>query len=101
MTQIMLTFNVPARCVAFRAVLSLYASGRTTGITRDSGDDVSHTVPSSEGYAWHHAILRRDLAGRDLTECLARILTKRGYSFAATAERVVVQEVNVKLGLPP
>ena len=65
------TFNVPATYMATQSVLSLYASERTTGIMMDSGDGVSHTVPN-EGYALLHAILRFDLAGRDLTEYMMR-----------------------------
>ena len=75
-TQIMLEiFNGPAMYVAIQAVLSSYASGRTTGAVTDSGDGISHCKPIYEDYILPHTILRLYSTGRNLTEYLLKTLT--------------------------
>ncbi|KAI9684429.1 MAG: Actin-like protein [Trizodia sp. TS-e1964] len=87
------TFNVPALYTSIQAVLSLYASGRTTGIVLDSGDGVSHAVPVYEGFAMPSSIRRIDVAGRDITEHLQTLLRKSGYVFHTSAEKEIVRQI--------
>ncbi|KAI9716484.1 MAG: Actin-like protein [Chrysothrix sp. TS-e1954] len=90
------TFNIPALYTSIQAVLSLYASGRTTGTVLDSGDGVSHAVPVYEGFAIPSAIRRIDVAGRDVTEQLQTLLRKSGYVLHTSAEKEVVRMIKEK-----
>lgn len=84
---------MPALYTSIQAVLSLYASGRTTGIVLDAGDGVSHAVPVYEGFAITNSIQRIDVAGRDITEYLQTLLRKSGYVFHTSAEKEVVRHI--------
>ncbi|KAK0894332.1 Centractin [Friedmanniomyces endolithicus] len=87
------TFNVPALYTSIQAVLSLYASGRTTGVVLDAGDGVSHAVPVYEGFAITNSIRRIDVAGRDVTEHLQTLLRKSGSVFHTSAEKEIVKQI--------
>uniref|UniRef100_A0A5F4W470 Actin related protein 1B n=2 Tax=Euarchontoglires TaxID=314146 RepID=A0A5F4W470_CALJA len=87
------TFNVPALFISMQAVLSLYATGRTTGVVLDSGDGVTHAVPIYEGFAMPHSIMRVDIAGRDVSRFLRLLLRKEGVDFHTSAEFEVVRTI--------
>lgn len=85
------TFRAPALFFAPPAVLSLYASGRTTGVVLDVGEGVTHAVPVYEGFALPHSVTRSDVAGRDVTRQMQLQLRRSGLSFTTTAEADLVK----------
>ena len=80
-------FNVPALYLGCGPALSLYASGRTTGIVLDSGEDNSTVVPVYEGHPLWNASGNRELAGRMLTADMQKLLTERGNTLGKFPER--------------
>ena len=61
-----------------------------------SGDGVAHFVPFFDGYSLPHAVIRLDLAGRDLTEYMMKLLTETGQRFSITAKKVIVKAIKEK-----
>jgi hypothetical protein len=100
-------FKVSGLCIANSAVLSLFCSGRTRGVTVshsrppstwllrmscdalrckrvivaqvEVGGGVTHAVPIFEGFALPHATVRLDVAGQDVTHALKKRLEERGH----------------------
>jgi len=83
--------------IAIQAVLTLYAQGLLTGVVVDSGDGVTHIVPVYEGYSLPHLTRRIDIAGRDITRYLIKLLLLRGYAFNRTADFDTVRQIKEKL----
>lgn len=91
------TYRAPAVFFSPPAVLSLYASGRATGVVLDVGEGVTHCVPVYEGYALPHSITRSDVAGRDVSRHLQLLLRKSGLAFTTTAESDLVKTMKEEL----
>ncbi|KAI9199472.1 actin family [Polychytrium aggregatum] len=79
--------------IAIQAVLTLYAQGLQTGVVVDSGDGVTHIVPVYDGYALPNLTRRLDVAGRDITRYLIKLLLLRGYAFNRTADFETVRQL--------
>lgn len=83
--------------IAVQAVLTLYAQGLLTGVVVDSGDGVTHICPVYEGFALNHLTRRLDIAGRDITRYLIKLLLLRGYAFNHSADFETVRLLKEKL----
>jgi actin-related protein 2 len=90
-------FGFESVYVAVQAVLTLYAQGLHTGVVVDSGDGVTHIVPVYEGYTMTKNVTRLDIAGRDITRQLIKLLFLRGYSFNRTSDFETVRQIKEKL----
>ena len=91
-------FNVPEVCVVVPAVLSLHASGITTGIVLDSGFETTRVVPIYEGFALPHACLTSSVGGRTMTNYMLTLLKERyNGTFTTSSEREVVRDMKETL----
>lgn len=84
LVQIMFeTFRAPVLFLGMQTVLSLYSTGRVTGVVMDSGEGVTQTVSVQDGCPLSSSICRLDLAGRNVTDHLMKMINDRGHSFTS------------------
>jgi actin-related protein 2 len=99
----MLPFRLSLHCMrkvrdcSVSGLLFMGDTGLTTGVVVDSGDGVTHIVPVYDGFALPHLTRRLDIAGRDVTRYLIKLLLMRGYAFNRTADFETVREMKEKL----
>jgi actin-related protein 2 len=91
------TFGFNRLQISPQALLVLYAQGLHSGVVVDSGDGVTHIMPIYDGYLLRQLVARMDIAGRDITSHLVKLLTLRGYNFHHTSDFDVVREIKEQL----
>ena len=74
------TFNSPHIYISSSASLSLYSSGRLTGLVVESGEYLTHSVPIYQGHPLNYATEELNIGGNQITIFLMQLLTQRGYS---------------------
>lgn len=86
-------FNTENMNLAMQPILSLYSINRMTGLVLETGDGLTQIVPIFNAYALHDKISCINLAGRDLTNYLTKMLSDKGYSF----DQDLVKSIKEKL----
>lgn len=86
-------FDIPALCLKVQSVLSLFSTGRTSGLVLDSGACVTFSVPIYEGYTMPYGTLKLVFGGNDITNCFGRMLTSK--SIKINENRSIYDIVNI------
>ncbi|KAH9598171.1 Actin family [Trypanosoma melophagium] len=86
-------FDIPRLAIASAAATTVYATGRTTGIALDSGEDRTTISAVWEGYSLQHAVHVSAVAGRALTDRLFTFLRGKGYAFSTPQDHRLVDDI--------
>lgn len=82
----------------FQPIFSMISEGKQTACVLDSGDGVSTVIPIVNNYVLNNQIKRNNLAGKEITKYLIKLLFLRGYAFNSSADFETVKEIKEKLG---
>jgi actin-related protein len=87
------SYHSPSICFGNSSVLSIFASGRTTGLAVECGAGTTSTVPVFEGLALNHAVICMDYGGQDISYNLKKLFNEKNvtvdmFSAKAVKERM-------------
>ena len=95
-TQIMFeTFNVPSFFLAKAPILSLYATGRTTGVVVECGHDTTQILAINDGYSIPCSSAKYQIAGSDVSFELKKLLHNK-YQFKTDSEHQILDDIKEK-----
>lgn len=89
-------FNVHSLYLSSSSTLSLFATGRTTGVVVESGQNSTHICPIYEGYAFPHAYGRLPIGGDHITRMLIDCLRQKGDELPQSKEFEIAAEIKEK-----
>jgi len=92
------TFRVPYLYIAPDAALSLYATGRTTGVVLLAQDDLTQVVSVHEGEVILSSVMILEIGGKDIGDYFERLLGETEYFFSSDDEKKSLRDVIEKFG---
>lgn len=86
-------FKVPSICMGNSASLSIFASGRTSGVAVEMGAGLTCSVPVYEGLALAHAAVFMEQGGQDVSASLRRLLAEKGVNIDMSVARYLKERM--------
>ena len=77
--------GVPGLIFGSQPLLSLFSTSYTTGVILESGDAITQSCVSYEGYLIPSSCFRYDYGGRDVTNALKILLNKNNYNLTGNS----------------
>ena len=94
------TFNVQKIHIANSSMLGLFAYGKTSGLVVDSGFNITSTVPLYEGFPLHHASIKLNYGGEDISKKLLEMIIENieDPSYQHLKGRILADDIKEKMG---
>jgi len=91
-------FGCPGFYTTSQSALALFGTGAEDGVVLDCGDGVTHCVPVVDGAPIKHAAARLEVAGRDVTDYMVKLLAEDDiFLSSSTSERDIVEAIKEHL----
>lgn len=91
-------FRAPSLCIGNSSSLSVFASGRTTGLAVECGAGITSTTPIFEGLALKHAAICIDFGGQDVTANLKKLFNSKNIEIDLTSAKTVKEKLSFVAG---
>eukprot|EP01035_Chromulina_nebulosa_P033246 gene33246-44510_t len=86
-------FRAPSLCIGNSASLTVFASGRTTGLAVECGAGITSTTPIFEGLALKHAAISVDFGGQDITMNLKKLFNDKNIEIDLPSAKIVKEKL--------
>jgi actin len=81
--------HAPSICFGNSASLSIFASGRTTGLAVECGAGLTASIPVFEGLVLRHAVTEMEYGGQDITNLLRKLFIDRNINIDFPSTKIV------------
>mmetsp|Transcript_33743 Transcript_33743/g.46246 ORF Transcript_33743/g.46246 Transcript_33743/m.46246 type:complete len:376 (+) Transcript_33743:17-1144(+) len=87
-------FRAPSLCIGNSASLTIFASGRTTGLAVECGAGITSTTPVFEGLPLKHAAICIDFGGQDISMNLKKLFNDKNIDIDLTSAKIVKEKLS-------